>query len=157
MAMPIAVPRIEASASGVSKQRRSPNSAASPSVIRKTPPSSPTSSPNTTTRSSAASASRRAVFSALAKVTVVRGAAAGAGPAVRTPPAVSLSAAVAVAVGVMSLPRLVGRHALLDHLPLRAQLRRRRGVYVFEQLGRVDLRLAGQFRAHPRGVARVLF
>ena len=48
MAMPTAKPTMPASASGVSKQRLSPNRACSPSVIRKTPPSWPTSSPKTT-------------------------------------------------------------------------------------------------------------
>src|SRR3954471_12386819 len=57
-----------ASASGVSKQRSSPNFAVRPSVIRKTPPSAPTSSPKTRTRSSAFIASHRAAFSACAMV-----------------------------------------------------------------------------------------
>ncbi len=60
MAMPTAVPRMPASASGVSVTRSSPNSLASPSVTRKTPPSVPTSSPMTCTVGSSAMASRRA-------------------------------------------------------------------------------------------------
>src|SRR2546425_2407799 len=48
---PIAAPTMHDSASGVSMQRSSPNSATKPSVARKTPPS-PTSSPMTMTRSS---------------------------------------------------------------------------------------------------------
>src|SRR5207249_11163342 len=48
---PIAAPTMHDSASGVSMQRSSPNSATKPSVARKTPPS-PTSSPRTMIRSS---------------------------------------------------------------------------------------------------------
>ena len=48
------MPMIELSASGVSSTRAWPNSAASPSVARNTPPRGPTSSPRITTRSSAA-------------------------------------------------------------------------------------------------------
>ena len=49
MAIPMAVPTIPDSASGVSNTRASPNAAASPSVTRNTPPRAPTSSPKTTT------------------------------------------------------------------------------------------------------------
>src|SRR5258708_2551586 len=59
-AMPKAVPTIADSARGVSKTRRAPKRACSPSVARNTPPSLPTSWPMTTTRSSAASACSRA-------------------------------------------------------------------------------------------------
>src|SRR5690348_1630802 len=69
--MPMAVPTMPDSASGVSKTRVSPNLAASPSVTRKTPPSGPTSSPKTRTRSSSRSASRSAVFRACAIVNAV--------------------------------------------------------------------------------------
>ena len=48
--MPIAVPMMPASASGVSKQRSAPNSSCRPAVARNTPPNCPTSSPSTTTR-----------------------------------------------------------------------------------------------------------
>src|SRR3954468_16604103 len=51
----IALPRIPASASGVSTQRFSPNLSRSPAVARKTPPARPTSSPMTITSSSRAS------------------------------------------------------------------------------------------------------
>ena len=47
--MPIAVPRMPASASGVSMTRSSPKSFCRPSVTRKTPPSLPMSSPMRTT------------------------------------------------------------------------------------------------------------
>src|SRR6266487_4498051 len=49
MQSPTAVPRIPASASGVSKQRSGPNRSCNPAVARKTPPERPTSSPSTIT------------------------------------------------------------------------------------------------------------
>src|SRR5439155_9574338 len=52
---PIAVPRIPASASGVSTQRSGPNLSRKPAVARKTPPARPTSSPNTSTSESRSS------------------------------------------------------------------------------------------------------
>src|SRR5919201_1681954 len=52
---PTAVPRIPASASGVSTQRSGPNLSRRPAVARKTPPARPTSSPITSTVSSRAS------------------------------------------------------------------------------------------------------
>src|SRR5439155_17678507 len=52
MQSPTAVPRIPASASGVSTQRSAPNLSRSPAVARKTPPARPTSSPMTSTESS---------------------------------------------------------------------------------------------------------
>src|SRR5512140_689310 len=55
MQRPIAVPRIPASASGVSTQRFSPKRSRRPAVARKTPPARPTSSPITITSSSRAS------------------------------------------------------------------------------------------------------
>src|SRR5690242_19978573 len=55
MQSPIALPRIPASASGVSTQRFSPKRSRSPAVARKTPPARPTSSPMTITVSSRAS------------------------------------------------------------------------------------------------------
>src|ERR1044071_2798980 len=51
--MPIAVPTMPASASGVSITRSAPNSSYRPLVARNTPPNLPTSSPSTTTRGSA--------------------------------------------------------------------------------------------------------
>ena len=63
MAAPIATPMIAASAIGVSRTRRAPNSAISPSVARKVPPTRPTSSPRMNTRSS------RAISSASARCT----------------------------------------------------------------------------------------
>src|SRR3990170_2029556 len=62
-AIPIAVPMIPASASGVSNTR-SGNSSIRPSVHRKTPPLRPTSSPRITTRSSRRISSRSALFTA---------------------------------------------------------------------------------------------
>src|SRR6266511_2738151 len=55
MQRPTAVPRIPASASGVSKQRSGPKWSRSPAVARKTPPAWPTSSPITITESSRSS------------------------------------------------------------------------------------------------------
>src|SRR5215210_8482165 len=55
MQRPTAVPRIPASASGVSTQRSGPNLSRSPAVARKTPPARPTSSPMTSTESSRSS------------------------------------------------------------------------------------------------------
>src|SRR6476659_7457061 len=52
MQRPTAVPRMPASASGVSTQRSAPNLSRSPAVARKTPPARPTSSPMTMTFSS---------------------------------------------------------------------------------------------------------
>src|SRR5918998_6191734 len=52
---PTAVPRIPASASGVSTQRSGPKRSRSPAVARKTPPARPTSSPITITFSSRSS------------------------------------------------------------------------------------------------------
>src|SRR5215218_2614226 len=49
MARPTAVPRMPASASGVSTQRSGPKRSRSPAVARKTPPARPTSSPMTIT------------------------------------------------------------------------------------------------------------
>src|SRR5689334_11108317 len=55
MQSPIALPRMPASASGVSTQRFSPKRSRRPAVARKTPPARPTSSPMTMTPSSRAS------------------------------------------------------------------------------------------------------
>src|SRR3954468_13287433 len=55
MHSPTAVPRIPASASGVSTQRSAPKRSRSPAVARKTPPARPTSSPITSTDGSRSS------------------------------------------------------------------------------------------------------
>src|SRR5207237_8522065 len=55
MHRPTAVPRMPASASGVSTQRSGPNRSSSPAVARKTPPARPTSSPITITSGSRSS------------------------------------------------------------------------------------------------------
>src|SRR3954466_5401851 len=70
MARPTAVPRIPASASGVSTTRSSPKSFCRPSVIRKTPPSRPMSSPMSTTLASSSIALRRPRLRALPMVSV---------------------------------------------------------------------------------------
>src|SRR5438552_5724318 len=61
---PIAVPRMPASASGVSTQRSTPKRSCKPAVARKTPPALPTSSPMTMTVSSRASSVCSASFTA---------------------------------------------------------------------------------------------
>src|SRR5947208_2298420 len=55
MHSPIALPRMPASASGVSTQRSAPKRSRSPAVARKTPPARPTSSPMTSTDGSRSS------------------------------------------------------------------------------------------------------
>src|SRR5229473_2136195 len=55
MQSPTAVPRMPASASGVSKQRSGPKRSSKPAVARKTPPARPTSSPITITDESRSS------------------------------------------------------------------------------------------------------
>src|SRR6188474_3367034 len=62
--MPMAVPTMPASASGVSITRSGPNSSYRPEVARKTPPNLPTSSPRTTTRLSRRISMRSASFTA---------------------------------------------------------------------------------------------
>src|SRR5947208_3667846 len=64
MQSPTAVPRIPASASGVSTQRSGPKRSRSPAVARKTPPERPTSSPMTSTESSRSSSTCSASFTA---------------------------------------------------------------------------------------------
>src|SRR5512145_819638 len=64
MQRPTAVPRIPASASGVSMQRSAPKRSWSPAVARKTPPSLPTSSPITSTDGSRSISTWSASFTA---------------------------------------------------------------------------------------------
>src|SRR6185437_1776003 len=64
MQSPIALPRIPASASGVSTHRFSPKRSRSPAVARNTPPARPTSSPITSTVSSRASSTCNASLTA---------------------------------------------------------------------------------------------
>src|SRR6266508_6617107 len=68
MARPTAVPRMPASASGVSTQRSGPKRSRSPAVARKTPPARPTSSPMTITVPSRSISPWRASLTASAKV-----------------------------------------------------------------------------------------
>src|SRR6185503_14140650 len=65
---PTAVPRIPASASGVSTQRFGPKRSSSPAVARKTPPARPTSSPMTMTLSSRSISTWRASLTASTSV-----------------------------------------------------------------------------------------
>src|SRR6187401_1040594 len=64
MQSPTAVPRMPASARGVSKQRSGPNRSRNPAVARKTPPARPTSSPITITDESRSSSTWRQSFTA---------------------------------------------------------------------------------------------
>src|SRR3954468_2527594 len=68
MARPTAVPRMPASASGVSTQRSGPNLSRRPAVARKTPPARPTSSPMTMTASSRSISTWRASLTASTRV-----------------------------------------------------------------------------------------
>src|SRR6266542_1652410 len=68
MARPTAVPRMPASASGVSTQRSGPKRSRSPAVARKTPPARPTSSPMTITVPSRSISPWRASLTASTRV-----------------------------------------------------------------------------------------
>src|SRR5512141_1781313 len=69
IAIPIAIPRIPPSFSGVSITRSGPNRRSNPSVARKTPPPRPTSSPRTQTDGSRIISVARASLTALISVT----------------------------------------------------------------------------------------
>src|SRR5512143_2374801 len=69
IAIPIAMPRMPPSFSGVSITRSGPNRRSNPSVARKTPPSRPTSSPRTQTDGSRAISVASASLIALISVT----------------------------------------------------------------------------------------
>src|SRR5512143_1353964 len=69
IAIPIAMPRMPPSFSGVSITRSGPNRRSNPSVARKTPPSRPTSSPRTQTDGSRAISVASASLTALISVT----------------------------------------------------------------------------------------
>src|SRR5512134_3719486 len=66
--MPMAMPAITVSASGVSMTRSGPNLPSNPRVARNTPPSTPTSSPSTTTSGSRAISWCSARFTASTRV-----------------------------------------------------------------------------------------
>src|SRR5437762_11814227 len=68
MQRPTAVPRIPASASGVSTQRSAPKRSRNPAVARKTPPARPTSSPITSTSGSRSSSTWNASLTASTSV-----------------------------------------------------------------------------------------
>src|SRR5688572_11555197 len=70
IAIPIAVPMIPPSASGVSITRSGPNSSYSPAVARNTPPNLPTSSPSTIVRASRRISMRSASFTACRRLRV---------------------------------------------------------------------------------------
>src|SRR6476660_9468051 len=73
MHRPTALPRIPASASGVSKQRSGPNVSRSPAVARKTPPARPTSSPRTITEGSRSSSTWNASLIASTMLSSAKG------------------------------------------------------------------------------------
>src|SRR4051812_17718377 len=68
MQRPTALPRIPASARGVSTQRSAPKRSRSPAVARKTPPARPTSSPSTITFGSRPSSTWKASLIASTRV-----------------------------------------------------------------------------------------
>src|SRR5215210_3172842 len=68
MQSPTALPRIPASARGVSTQRSGPKRSRSPAVARKTPPARPTSSPSTITSASRSSSTWKASLTASTRV-----------------------------------------------------------------------------------------
>src|SRR3569833_4140114 len=135
MARPTAVPRMPASASGVSTTRSSPKSFCRPSVIRKTPPSLPMSSPMSTTLASSSIARRSPRLSALPMVSV----------SVLMTRLRSRSAPRSLALPAMfarpspSWRSLLGplEGGVVSHelLALAGQLRGDLGVYVVEDLG----------------------
>src|SRR5947208_686664 len=139
-----------ASATGVSKQRRSPKVSVRPSVIRKTPPRRPTSSPKTRTRSSAWSASRSAMFSAFAMVIAVVGVwvvpAAPHVPVALAVPAASIASVAAImsVASVISVLLQLGSQlrALLVQLGCRG------AEHVIEQAERMQVRVLGEPGAH---------
>src|SRR4051794_33253854 len=151
MARPTAVPRIPASASGVSTTRPSPKSFCSPSGIRKTPPSLPMSSPMSTTLASSSIARRRPRLSALPMVSVsvlmtrLRSRSAPrslALPATLARPSSSWRSLLG------SLERRVVRHELL---PLARQLGGLFGEDVVEDLGARRFGHLQRALAQPRG------
>src|SRR5690348_11574066 len=68
MQSPTALPRIPASASGVSTQRSGPKRSRRPAVARNTPPERPTSSPSTSTSASRSSSTCRQSLTASTSV-----------------------------------------------------------------------------------------
>src|SRR5512134_2147265 len=130
-AIPIAIPTMPPSFSGVSITRSAPNRAINPSVARKTPPSLPTSSPRTITLGSRAISSRSASRIAWSRVTC----------AIPSPPAgqegVALLRQVPRRLRVHVLEEafpghgrglLLGLHRLPHRLPGRLRLLRLRAV-----------------------------
>src|SRR5215207_6090068 len=73
MQRPTAVPRIPASASGVSTQRSAPKRSRSPAVARNTPPARPTSSPITITSASRSSSTWKQSLIASTRVSSLTG------------------------------------------------------------------------------------
>src|SRR5512145_887930 len=124
--MPMAMPTMAPSASGVSMTRCSPNFLSSPSVTRKTPSSTPTSSPRTITSSSRSISWWSARLMALTIVSF----------------RISLGCAAAAITGSsvwLGLPRLLEVACQLG--ALRLEVRRPLGVDVVEDVQ--------QLRLHP--------
>src|ERR1035438_3949418 len=135
--MPIAVPTMPDSARGVSNTRVSPNAAASPLVIRNTPPSVPTSSPKTSTVSSSLRASESARFSAPAIVTACPAASARSCSAVIVMPRSCLLKLSQLQLSHLKLSQLKLSQLRGQFVLLPAQLRRLLGVDVPEKVSRI--------------------
>src|SRR5262245_37794532 len=135
-AMPIAVPMMPDSASGVSITRSSPNSSRNPAVALNTPPRAPTSSPRTTTRSSAFISSQSVSWTVWMMFFSVMPAFADA----------ASPAAVSVAVSAIPTARDRLRVRLREHVPVRAV---RFGVRRVPR--RVDIRVDRRLQLGARG------
>src|SRR3954468_3023596 len=137
MARPTAVPRMPASASGVSTTRSSPKSFCRPSVIRKTPPSLPMSSPMSTTVASSSMARRSPRLSALpmVRVCVIARLRSRSAPRSLALPAM-LARPSFSRTSLLPLERLVVRHELGALCRERGRLL---GVDVVEHAGRLGV------------------
>src|SRR5687768_751224 len=152
MARPTAVPRMPASASGVSTTRASPKSFCSPSVIRKTPPSLPMSSPMSTTFASSSMALRRPRLSALPMVSV--SVLIARLPPRSAPRSLALPAMLARASSSWrpSVLATLERRVVLDELgPLGGERRRLLGVDVVEHDRGIGIGHLGRALPDPRG------
>src|SRR6266540_4429255 len=122
MQRPTALPRIPASASGVSTQRSGPKRSRSPAVARKTPPARPTSSPSTITSASRSSSTWKASLIASTRVS----------SAIEDPPQLGEV--------VLERRRRLGVRVLEDDGRLRRRLRLRGGDPRSQQVGRLGPR-----------------
>src|SRR5262245_33209101 len=126
MAIPMAMPTMAPSASGVSITRCSPNLARRPSVTRNTPPSTPMSSPRTRTSSSRSISCMRARLMAWTIVSFRC--------------SLILGSSSAVGLGPSPVRGLAGRGELALELgALRPELCRRLGIDLLEPIEQVRL------------------